>query len=325
MKGQLIAEFWLNEKGLTGKPDSADDENDPNGDGNAGDGFTLYEEYRGFIENGDHIEGDATKKDYFLSNRAGGLYVPGIRMFAAETGLAVHYELWTNEFPVSRVMNLNHRAAPHKVDQHGIEIEAGPVEMSYAFAEGGPGTPRDITRIVTPRLIGSLTSVNKLRYMHGTLAHELLHASNVYHHGDMDDRQVNWRRKPGAPDGVFLESDEQGEREVRVLREEGSPFNAILPATGINVVLGSKQGLHSGNDQCIMRYDVSGGYVADSDPELRYRVREKPGYTLCSESAGTGVNDPLRQPQSRYSGAGPNRGDCRHQILVNDAVSAVKR
>jgi hypothetical protein len=197
--------------------------------------------------------------------------------------------------------------------------------MSYAYAEGGPGTPRDITRVVTPRLIGSLTSANKLRYMHGTLAHELLHASNVYHHGDIDDRQVNWRRKPEAPDGIFLESDEQGEREVRVLREDGSTLNAILPATGINVTLGSKQGLHSGVDGCLMRYDVSGGYVADADPALRYRVREKPGNMLCDSKAGTGVNDPLRQPQSRYSGSGPNRGDCRHQILVNDAVSAVKR
>ena len=74
-----------------------------------------------------------------------------------------------------------------------------------------------------------------------------------------------------------------------------------------------------------MRYNAATGYIPVSDPKIRYRVVENIGDVLCVRARGTGVNDRDRQPQSRYGDASPGRGDCLHQIVVNDAVEAPKR
>jgi len=42
--------------------DVTDNESDPVADGHPGDGFSLYEEYRGFIIGGQHVEVDPKKK-----------------------------------------------------------------------------------------------------------------------------------------------------------------------------------------------------------------------------------------------------------------------
>jgi len=67
----FIADVWKQNQGVNGQSDSSDNETDPNGDGTPGDGLTLYEEYRGFIIDGQHAEGNPKKKDYFIVNRAG--------------------------------------------------------------------------------------------------------------------------------------------------------------------------------------------------------------------------------------------------------------
>lgn len=319
--GDLIAEVWRAEHGIQDS-DTSDNEGDPVGDGTPGDGLTLYEEYRGFLENGVHIEGNPIKKDYFIHTRVGGIYLPGIRLFRKLSGLEVHYQFTADEFNLDRVVNFNRSMGPHRVDQHGVEIFPFAVNPGYAIAAGGPGNPVKITGIFVPPLVPPVDQATA-SYFNSSLAHELFHACNLYHHGDAGDHDVTWRRLPGTT--TVLENSGGGEQAISVLREDGTLINGIFPETPLSVRLGVKEGPHCGDDHCVMRYDDSRGYAADSDPSLRYRVTEATGFQLCSGTAGTGVNDPGHTPQSRYGPAASGRGACSSQILVNDAVAAPER
>ncbi|MGJ5820289.1 hypothetical protein [Paludibaculum fermentans] len=320
--GDLIAEIWRAQKGVGGVSDTSDDEADPVGDGTAGDGLTLYEEYRGFTENGRHIEGNPFRKDYFIHNRAGGVYLAGIRLFRRLSGLEVHFDMTADELSMGRVVNFNRTMGPHRVDQHGVVIFLFANNPGYAIASGGPGNPVKITGVFVPALTPPVKP-GTASYFNSTLAHELFHACNVYHHGDGGDRDVTWRRIPGSD--TVLEKAGGREQQISILREDGTLINSLMPETPLEVTLGMKDGPHCGEDDCVMRYDVSGGYIADTDASLRYRVKEAAGMKLCSSTAGTGVNDANRTPQARYGPAAAGRGTCSSQILVNDAVKAPER
>jgi hypothetical protein len=124
---------------------------------------------------------------------------------------------------------------------------------------------------------------------------------------------------------------------VTVLREDGSAVDAatFFPSEGLDstgksfIKIGAAHGQHSGVEDCLMRYWIAWAYPSDSDPQVRYlSPGEIRGTILCNTTAGTGINAPGHRPQSRYSSAatpangGPNvadnRGDCKHQLRVND-------
>jgi hypothetical protein len=316
----FIGDDWKQQHGAAGS-DRSDDDGTPDGDGTKGDGFTLYEEYRGFYVNGQHLTTDPKKKDLFVRLKNAGLALGGVRQFGAMTQIEVHTDLTDTEFLPSRVMNANREAGPHLVDQHGLLVVVRAGQVGYAAARGGPGNPKQVTSIDLPDDWKGAS----LSYISSTVAHELGHAVNIYHHGDTDIEDVVWKLQ-----GTELFENGQP---IRIMDEAGVDLtNRAIAKIGQNpgkqreLYLGKDGGEHSGSDACIMRYDCSVTYQNRNQPIYRVmNFKEVPGATLCRTTDGTGVNAPSHAPAPRYGSASPGRGDCFHQILVSDAVEAPSR
>jgi hypothetical protein len=323
----VIAESWKKTHGID-SADTTDSETDPQGDGTPGDGLTLYEEYRGFIIGGNHEEGDPKKKDHFVLNFGGAQFKPAFKLFEANSGLKVHSDLTQYEVPANRVINRNHSEGPHIVDQHVVTVVPIAADTPYAVARGGPGTPKSIDHIECP-MIPATSGPKWGLYVLSSLTHELFHSVNVYHHGDRLMSYVTWTRTDAdtiveqAGDGV---TDPSEIRVVHIINEAGQPNEAWLPLyKSVQVCLGLPDDPHVGPDFCVMRYDNANGYPSQI-PFVRYYIgREDPGFYICNQTQGTGVNDPDRSPQARYGDCAQGRGHCKTQVVVNDAANAPRR
>ncbi|MEK7409060.1 MAG: hypothetical protein AAB225_28690, partial [Acidobacteriota bacterium] len=261
----FIPDSWKREKGAE-KADSDDGEKEPKGLENCdGDGLTLYEEYRGFIENNAHIEGHPLKKDLFVRNMGGAALEPGIWLYGDLTNLEVHSGFADDELNFKeRIMNVNRAQAPHRVDQHGVvvaickDVDGGLTILQRGAIRGRPATTDGVC-VQPPGRSGSLTDQFRLAssdvlfaYDKG-VAHELLHATGVEHHGNTDksrtvrfvpsDDPANTSGKPyyevsGQPatildevsgrdlaaerDGLYQQRAAEGLRQVEVLRTAGA-------------------------------------------------------------------------------------------------------
>ena len=128
-ENSAIADSWKESEKATGQLDTDDDENKDKLGNNKfrGDGYSLYEEYRGFIENGKHIRTSALKKDVMvcdkvremLKNQAaalpdkdirkkslGGRSQDGINIFMDVTGFVVHSGFKDEEFGINTEENV---------------------------------------------------------------------------------------------------------------------------------------------------------------------------------------------------------------------------
>lgn len=159
--GSWVADVWRKQRSIGRMPANDDSELRPRGDGNEGDGFTLYEEYRGFVVNGRHVEGDPERRDFFVLNLAGADAAPGIALFEEISQLRVHSRLRRSEMSEElRLMNGNHADAPHRVDQHGVWIrvfldDPGFVAETIRYLEPGFTGSSDAKEFLTKRYAGS--------------------------------------------------------------------------------------------------------------------------------------------------------------------------
>ncbi len=198
--GSLIADAWKEEHGVSAG-DADDPEKLPSAGKEPGDGFTLYEEYRGFVENGKHLSGDPKKIDFFVRNYIGGDAVPGIERFGEVTGAVVHRRLRDTEFDKDkRVMNRNHHQGAHAVDQHGVYLFTkegldGGETVGKAGVRFRPGLTQYIA--LQPREAAtSITTSENVPASDLVLAydiaivHELLHSVGVVEHGAGDYTQT---------------------------------------------------------------------------------------------------------------------------------------
>lgn len=222
MKGpDWIAESWRKENNVPELP-AGDDDESVEGQPMNGDGYTLYEEYRGWVEAGKHIEGDAKQKDFFILNDVGVDAVGGFRLFSREARIRVHHRLTEREMSQEmRLMNGNHRDAPHRVDQHGVYIrcawgtgipDAGTTGMTNNDTRRAfrPGRVREIT--IEPKSNSNSTfsvkhSVDRARLNEReavfaydrAVAHELLHSVGVDHHGEGEEAAAFFFQAAGDP------------------------------------------------------------------------------------------------------------------------------
>jgi len=192
-----IADSWKQDAGVM-LADDVDDEPGPADNDNRGDGFSLYEEYRGFYVNGVHIAGDPKKMDFFVRNDIGADAEPGIFLFAGLTGAEVHSKLLDTEFErQKRVMNANHNQGAHLVDQHGVFLETrtgldgGKTILSRAGVSGRPAIVLSVNLQPRDSLTLMATSENvpmsdQAFAYDRAVAHELLHSVGAEHHGEGD-------------------------------------------------------------------------------------------------------------------------------------------
>ncbi len=198
--GGWTAESWLKAKAPGLREDRDDSEKTPEGDGHPGDGFTLYEEYRGWVVDRRHVEGDPKRKELFVQNLGESAILNGVTLFEVLTDLKVHRLKDTEMNSRTRRMNANRQNGPTKVEQHGIVIRTDPslrggqTDMINAAANALPGRPKFVKQIrVGPRTPpeGNLAppTVKSIAGFHESMvAHELLHAVGVEHHGDGDGK-----------------------------------------------------------------------------------------------------------------------------------------
>jgi hypothetical protein len=260
--GSHVADIWktLHNVALS-TPDDDDSELGPAGyPGCVGDGFTLYEEYRGFMENGKHIEGDPNTKDYFVENLIGADAEPGIFLFTELTGLNVHKDILKAETKIdhpngpagSIFINFNHAQGAHVTDQHGVTIAAqyttpgsfsrmdggltiatvAGVHFKPRIVDGIAMQPRDEPGSLNPNNThgGVITPVDALFQYDIGVAHELMHSVGVEHHGDNDGFKAFYflapddpRNPTGRPSYFVLGSNPGQYVPVRIVPEQGGP------------------------------------------------------------------------------------------------------
>jgi hypothetical protein len=208
-----VAEKWRKDHDAV-KLAASDDEEKVEGQRHHGDGFTLYEEYRGWVVNGRHVTGDPKRKDFFVLNQRGADFRGGIDLFRRLAQLRVHATLRDGEemSEDQRRMNANRRDAPHRVAQHGVILARGNGMLPGATVgiDGADPAkafrPRIVSRIfMEPSEAGRGTS--RLSIASGVqaglsprdaewawdraVAHELLHSVGVEHHGERLRQKVS--------------------------------------------------------------------------------------------------------------------------------------
>jgi len=218
-----IARSWRKLMKAT-EADDADEDQVPPGKASAlGDGFSLFEEYRGFYVSAS-VEGNRANRShrghvslhplrhhvfvYDLRNDSN--TQEGLRLFAEASGLTVYVIHPGDGFlNSSRVMNPNRGAGPTKGDQHAIGIQPGIGGLWRPT--GGNGRPaRSEIQLSSPITFANYTPqlLNRPDLYRRAIAQELLKACGVPLPGT-GDKQLTLRieRLPGGGSKIVAEGE----------------------------------------------------------------------------------------------------------------------
>jgi len=150
----------------------------------SGDGFSNYEEYRGFEVNGywEEYAFDPTYKDLFIYDELGA----DLSIFE-KLGLAYH--LIKNSEHQNKVVNFNRGYGTLPDQQHSgqMAVHIHPGELSSGLA----GT---VLAVGSPNVCGEVIIADPSAHV---VAHELGHCINLPHHGN-PDQEYDWVAYPGG-------------------------------------------------------------------------------------------------------------------------------
>lgn len=175
-----IADGFESRLGIAGEAANTDRDAQPEGH-TRGDGFSNFEEYRGFMVMGAWEHTYPGIKDLFIKDDVG---LTGENIFGS-TGINVHY-IQSDEYePASRIVNFfkSRYAARH---QHGLHMVHGDETEPGVLGRVMPvvGPPRDVMFVTVDifahyRLPDTIEDAT----LDDTVAHELGHAVDIHHHG----------------------------------------------------------------------------------------------------------------------------------------------
>jgi len=263
-----------------------DSETRPWGDGTMGDGYSAYQEYRGFMvgDSINHRRSDWFKKTLLVDNQTSF----SLGKFRTASGLEVL------EIPLGahkkRQANYNNKFA-HVTDQHCLvllyeDLDGPPGKVS------GFGPPKNVDKVMIDWSYGSGDT-------NDTVAHELGHAVGMQHHGNKLREDVEVHPHSNILSGV-----------AHAYTHPGVTLcGKFLPAT---LELGQKGDQASGVENCIMRYRSSADIYQQSDGSFHCHRKGRPRLFFCESTSGTGQNS-----GGRMAGHASN-GNCLGQMIVND-------
>lgn len=339
--GSCVGDTWREANGAVGLADNDDSDRLPLGDGHNGDGFTLYEEYRGWVAGRKHLRGKPDTKELFVrvEDAATVHTLSGIPFYSKLTGIRVYSGLFADEFPASRVMNANFRAQAHAYIQHGLRITLGTLYPRIVPELDVRQTPRQVDSIeLLPLIAPQRGGATVAAFVQKTVAHELLHATGVLHHGEENVNERWILYLPGSPvrdPGLAPRIWRDGVGWIEYLTEKAPHLPLALPldrlfesrpgwggdsfAMPFRPPLGLMHGLHSGDQNCVMTYQFANTYRDNRKPNRFFYFEYEPfSYNLCTSPVGSVGNAAGHLPQPRFSHAFPGRGSCSGQVCVND-------
>ncbi|HET9744434.1 MAG TPA: hypothetical protein VFP97_01910 [Chitinophagaceae bacterium] len=311
-----IAEAWLKQYE---NPGEMDDKDSSKGNNNNGDGFTAYEEYRGVIAENNFKRFDPQKKELgvFGTQRNFLLFKEGINWFKMASQVEiVQFDIDRREVAADGQINMNKKTA-HDYDQFALHIldgglNSGVVGRVYSQTRD-PDIPANINMVVIDR--DNVQSVyleltNEARpdrikftmneYLAQTVAHELGHAVNIWHHGSditYNDTTVNT-----VSDSVRI-----FDRNRNLITRRPYSLSSI----------GGDQGtVESGDMSCMLNYYPYYRWGYSFGADFAHIYNQEPLLTLgkifCKSKNGSGIN----ATQLYFGDAA--RGNCLGQLKLRN-------
>ena len=182
-----IADFWEEQKGISGDA-TADADKTPEGR-ESGDGFSNYEEYRGFQIQGLWRDTEPTEKDLFVHNASNREEITSsVREFETKSSLTVH-EINEDELDrASRIVNfnrgINQAVSRDQKGQAGVIVVVQELDDICGKAASDPSIEESLSwsPIGGPN-VTQLVLVDPSCLYGTTTVHELGHAVNLWHPG----------------------------------------------------------------------------------------------------------------------------------------------
>jgi hypothetical protein len=279
-----IVDVWEEKYNVKNENAEADNDKKPESKQD-GDGFTNYEEYRGFFVNGEWKDTDPGNKDIFIYDELG----CGVSYFS-KTNLKIHL-IKQEEYNESRIVNFTRGYATlsSQSGQKGLYLHEGALVGLWGQTKPCVGTPNVVEEVIIDEISGAAkaayeergTEGGLLRNYASTIAHELGHAVNIMHHGD-----EAWEYA----------------HDYKIAR---------------------RGGLWSGDIICAIRYELPEEYKGSDGVMYPYPVTEEGTNSqtdFCTQKTGTEINAPGERKGTDGRpypvSADAERGGCRNNITL---------